>query len=668
MQNRELEAQKWLEEHAALLSPEELPFEEEKFEEAMRDRETLWPIPRIVPHMGIFTEIKDSDSFDKIIGDPNNWRTILDRTDLFQSWIVPQAALIVGKTWFDGKQHRGNSMCMGPLRRHLFEKCDWSEAKRKGQAMEETLVGRSTIFKIICRIEHTLKMYLSGGGRASTGTIKNPHAYMIKAIINEFVRENNENAGFHSERVRACPNCMATRRGVAHRSEVVRLHDHFYRCDRCIETVRNIELIAQSKEISTELIQKCKCAKLFSEFSGIVFVCPNDKCIGRFVPANSVKESWWSTPEGLIASDILAHTHVLKGIQRFRDPPKGTENIPLECPFCGECFSPALALLKKSGFCSQSGKLTGLPVFFVQVKTIDNARTLDQKIDIENLHASMADKSIEDPTQSIADKKRIDILIGELAIRAQECGEKTTCAFMSKYFYLAGIDWMLKHPDDAIKYLFYSQSRDRELTDVEKGRTHKNTRKKTFVAKGDTNIHKAILYEWLKRITENLPKNDILTLEDLKWFCRPPTYNGGPKVVFSTLVQDELYIRNTSKLKALKESVDTPRMAWIVSIHKIGENELNLVDKIRQRGWQDIQMLAESGLQVGDRVRVSALFMPAHHCHTPIQRILRLRTTVLAPIIAKIKEEEAGQDIDSKFWAEWNKRAEKAKQALGYIQ
>ena len=204
----ELEAQAWLAEHAVLLGPEELPFEEERLAEALVLRDGFWPSPRMVEHMGSFAEIADEESFNRIVGEPPNWQIILDRSDLYHSWILPQAAVIFGRTWFERVQWKSSIRRGVPF--SLFSADERRVAKETGIPLAETTAGRSIVYKIVSRIEHALDVYLAGGGRSKIdGHIKHPGGYIVESIANEFIQDAGSDTGFRLIRVRACPNCLA---------------------------------------------------------------------------------------------------------------------------------------------------------------------------------------------------------------------------------------------------------------------------------------------------------------------------------------------------------------------------------------------------------------------------------------------------------------------------
>jgi len=664
----ELEAKAWLAEHAVLLGPEELPFEEEKLAEAFVLRDGSWPLPRQVEHMGQFAEIVDEGSFNRVVGEPSNWQIILDRPDLYHYWILPKAAVIFGRTWFERVQWK-NSIRRGvPFA--LFSTDERRVAKESGIQLAETTAGRSIVYKIVSRIEHAMDVYLAGGGRSkSDDRIKQPGGYIVESIANEFIQDAGADTGYRLLRVRACPNCLAAGQGRSKRRQVKHVVGNIYQCEQCVDTVRNLDLAidkhyANGTPVPSGILSERERASHFQEFSAVVCVCPNPACRGRFVPTDCVEDpGWWSTPEGRLAKEELSRIHPLKGTQRFRDPPNAMMKLPLQCPVCEEKFTPASAMAVSNGFRGQSGKLTGLPSMFVWVKR--EVRAIDHGQ--ANIHSVLKDSLVDslclDPARRISAEQHVRILTGELAIYAQALSGQTAPAIVSRCFCEAVSEWMARHPEDASRYFFEWSS------------VGKDEKRITKVAKGrEVAIHQTILSAWLARILARMDEirrakgSKIRTLDDLKWFCRSPAYNGGPRSSFVAEVDDGLRVRNASRIVSMDGTTDKPRMAWVFSVRRIGANGKSgpeLAPLIRSREWQVISMSRESGLVPGDKVKVVALMMPGHHCHAPIQRIIRLRTSLLSAIIERIRSEESMGETDTAFWWEWQKRAEAARKATG---
>jgi hypothetical protein len=70
---------------------------------------------------------------------------------------------------------------------------------------------------------------------------------------------------------------------------------------------------------------------------------------------------------------------------------------------------------------------------------------------------------------------------------------------------------------------------------------------------------------------------------------------------------------------------------------------------------------------VGEKVEVSVLLMSGHPTHAPIQRILRLRSSVLRPIVNKIIQEESGEKEFNDFWKFRNVSIQEAYKKVGHL-
>ena len=93
---------------------------------------------------------------------------------------------------------------------------------------------------------------------------------------------------------------------------------------------------------------------------------------------------------------------------------------------------------------------------------------------------------------------------------------------------------------------------------------------------------------------------------------------------------------------------------------KINGNSIDIMSII----WQNIVLDINCGLKKGDSVIVEALIMSGHPTHAPIQRIIRLRTTILKPIIEIIKQEEQFGIRNKEFWNDWENRVKQSQTIL----
>ena len=661
MSDRNEQAKKWLEEHAAELEQEELPSEKEKMEADLSLNTGRWPEPKSVPNMGVFTDIKDEETFNKIVGNIDSWPTILHRTVLYRNWILPQAILIFGKRWFDRCKWR--SSIQRGVQFPLFSEMDRLHAKEAGLNLDVTPAGRVRIARIAARVEHSLFMYLTGGGLTQDeGHTKAPGGYITDSIKNEFMREIADERGYKLTRVRACPYCLAVRKGRSRRVAVVSKGDHYYSCERCEAAVRNIELNLHKMD-GTDLAAaeaELERVRVFSYMNGTMSVCPSRNCNG-LVPMNAVQDqAWWKTSEGVRVKTFLASYKPLKGSKRFRIPPPELKNVPLVCPYCSKKFTPQSGSYVSTHVAEI---LTGLPTIFVwRGQNLDwldrspSAKRGDKFGVATSLKDALADDS-QDIEGRIAARQRANLLLGELAVRAYESSGDTVPATMSRCFYLGAADWMKSHPDDASAYLL-----DWETECDADGKPS------TKVVRGQQgSVHQTILHAWIARIEQALPElrkakdGRIRSLRDLKWLCQSPTYKNGPRSQFSAKVENGLRVPNKSRLGKLAKN--RPRIAWVVSVR--GADGTDLTEYVRDYEWHAVLMDAKSGLVPGDKVTVEALMMPGHHCHAPIQRIIRLRTSVLSPIVERIRLEEETGETDSEFWNDWKKRANKAMKIMG---
>jgi hypothetical protein len=233
-------------------------------------------------------------------------------------------------------------------------------------------------------------------------------------------------------------------------------------------------------------------------------------------------------------------------------------------------------------------------------------------------------------------------------------------AILSRCFYLGAADWLARYPEDATAYfLDWETERDSE------------GRPSTKVVRGQQgSVHQTILHAWIARIEMALPalrkakEGRMRSLRDLKWLCQPPKYKNGPRSVFSAEVGNGLRVPNKSRLGG--SAKNRPRLAWVVSVRDA--DGADITSHVRDFEWHAVLMDAGSGLAPGDKVTVEALMMPGHHCHAPIQRIIRLRTSVLSPIVERIRREEETGETDPEFWNDWRKRASEAMEAMGMPQ
>ncbi len=628
------EAQEWLRLHKHELMPEELVDENFLLSFEKKKNSGTWPTPLKLPNMGVFEYISNEESFNRIIGCKKNWEVILNRMDVYRQWIVPHAVLIFGKKWFNNVKWKKSIQKSKEI--SLFSEFEKKQAKKTGIPLEDTNSGKSKIIMIYSRVEHSLEVYLKGGGLTKNNLIKKPGNYIISSIKNEFIKEIRSEAGYKLTQIPICPLCASQKiNGRKNKTFLLEVEPGIYKCEKCSNSgveVYDKKGVIRNKEYTKK--QKNN-SKLFSRFKGLMFICPSNECSGNFVPIRSVKDdSWWDTNDGKRANDIIKSMRSFKGTQRFKLPKNEMLEIPLTCPYCGTNFTPKKALKMKSGYKNKSGMITGVPISYVWKK--NESIMLDSTNNSNvSMKMSIAD-NVKDPLTSMLHIQRANILVDELILKIADLG-KTTSSEITKTFYLSVIDWIKKYPIDASRYFFEWKMVDNKVR----------------VVKGETAIHQEIFYSWMKKLYFQIPtikkisNSKIKSFKDIKWLYEKPK-------TFTTFIEKDLIIKYPKKNL-------TTRFVWIISVLKEGKNFSKYIEHCQ---WKSFNISKKSKLEEGDKVAVRAYVMPDHHSHAPIKRIARLRTNKLIFIIKKIKEEEITGKINYNFWKERKMRVEKAKLAL----
>lgn len=663
-------AKEWLATHQWKLEPEEVPSEEEKqkraFKELSFEKDLMtgsWPIPTAVCGASEFKDINTQEGFILVASNPKNWKKMLDSSELYYRWILPNAVLLFGKSWFDKVKWR--SRIYGGVPFSLFTKDEKDYATKSGIPLENTPPGKARIAKIVGKISHALRIYLNGEWYDGT-SIKSPGGYLINAIKNDFTREVGKDMGFKLTYVSACPYCLSAR--CSYKIPLVYHGSNIYSCPRCKALLENSKP-EQFSDIKQEALDYHQDNSV--EFYGITCICPSDNCVGKFVPL-------------LFSEDNLLHKicieyMVAKGTNRFYLPPKEMLDVSLKCPFCQTNFTPEKALQLKSGFKQKSGYLTGLPT----VPIWQNNSSSTEDINELDEHILTHYNSHSNPTMSSAAlnvifEQRISVLIGELVMRMSKLNVNSLSDLHSWCFYSAAIEWMKNYSEDAARYFFDYTSSKREMTDKEKmfypGESIKRI---TNAVRGqDVAVHQSFFQVWMDLLGQNIglftdldPK--IVDISDFGWFCRMPKFTGGPISTFRSEVGNKRKIANKTEIHQCDGQGLIPRLAKILSVYKVMDESVdrsyNYISDIKFCEWHAIQLMPGSLLKLGDTVEVEALVMPGHHTHAPIQRILRLRKSVLGKIIAKVIEEERTGIIDATHWVAWKEAVKKAYKVIGTI-
>lgn len=620
---------KWFSEHFDQIIPEELISEESK--QKLFSGE--WPIPEEVDDLGIFVHITTNKNFNRIIGDPRNWPIILARPDLYEKWILPYAVLLFGKTWFDRVKNKKNISRGIPF--PLFP---------AGSYIKDGSLEKARIAQIAEKTSIVLRTYIEGKW-FKYGNYRSPGAYIISSLKNEFIRQIAHDYGYKTSTRAVCPYCLASK--PQYKITLSDFGNRVYGCPRCqfiAEDLRTeiYNLSLQDKPIPETLTDSLHTRERFERFIGITCVCPNDQCNGKFVPISctDLKEN------GKIKYDI--DFRMTKNVNFFRRPPDSMLDIVLTCPYCKTKFSPRTALKSKSGFKDKSGFITGLPHTLNWVCK-DNL-VLDVIEESEHgTHDSLKNRIATEPIlseENIAQKQRLNIIIGEIIIRMSEVSTKTTSGLLSWYFLLAVLVWINKHNTDAHNFFFNWKNKDT------RGR--------------ESATHQAIFYQWINLIEENIKefrKKDlnIKSIKDFSWLCRKPKFSGGPKTIFTSVVNNG-YISNKTNIHDRKKNIEAPRLVKIISIKRDKQNFINDIESLE---WQRIKLKSNTSLKNGDKIVVTALVMSSHPTHAPIQRILRLRSIMLKDTIERILLEEQTGDIEYDYWQNWKIKEREARKTIG---
>jgi hypothetical protein len=664
----------WLDKHAADLDPEELPFEEDRMKVTAQivTNDGCWPVLNKPSNIKPFTKINSKEEFNRVVGDPTNWTVALSDSDLYNNWILPNAILLFGKTWFDRVKWR-RTMHRSVLF-PLFTDQERHDASLAG-GFENVPCGKSRIAKISRKIASALETYFSGKWLEKTST-KPPGGYLVESIKNETIREIGYDLGFKLITLPACPYCLSC--DNSYKTPLIRNLTRQYMCPRCQISSENLQLSIRNLTKSGDLegaqdVEKLyKKVKSFAYFIGITCICPNNQCEGKFVPLTCVDyDSFDSSQYNL--SGILKKYSVSKDLQSFKEPPEALNDFPLTCPFCDTNFTPRKAMKMRSGFKNKSGYFTGLPTISIWAKREINK--LDDPLGKEMSKDTVIVAPSIDLSDKIVSQQHISLLIGELIIHAAKVNRKSPSGFMTWLFYKAAISWMKKYSHDANRYFFGWSSYYRDMTEKEMARYPGQTKRKMTTTQRGTEaaIHLSFFKEWLNVVEDNfteITKVDykIKDIKDISWFCRRPKFSGGPKSTFVAEIDERKQIANKTRIRSKTGSKYVPRIAKVCSIYNIQNSYKNYIKEVDTYEWQSIKLKQNSVLQPGNKVRVEVLVMPGHPSHAPIQRIIRLRSMTLQSIINRVLNEENTGISDSLFWSSWRNRVESAKSRVGKLE
>jgi len=649
MKNLDEEARRWLETYADEFDLEELPSESKKAESSSA---VMWPNPEIVPGLGKLREVSSEDGFNRIVGNPSNWSRILGDKAALDRWVSPNAVVIFGKSWFDCMKWKSTIQRSAEL--PLFSAEEKEAARSSGVPLENTPSGKSKIARIISRVDHAVRMYLNGGGLSSSGRIKRPGGYIINSIKNEFISDIGADEGYKLIHEPVCPYCLGAYAGRGMRCKVVMksLGDGFYECERCSDVARSIEMSGEPDQAE---LRRRRC---FSRVSHTTIVCPSDRCRGRFVPVGFVSDrEWLLTKKGRAALFAASRIRPPRSVRSFQDPPDEMLDMPLECPHCGENFTPRSALARKSGFKGRGGMVTGLPTMAVWWRP---------EVMSGSAIANFVQDGDDDPSLSIEHEQHVGILKGELLVRIADLAcRNTEHSLILRYFYEAAAEWMENNKGDASRYFFGWRAVERATTKKEQAAGRSGSVLFTEVERGqESAVHQSIFYAWMRKMSENIGKiratgGTVRRLDDLAWLCRKPKHSSGPRSLFTSAVESDMSVPNRSAISGSPK----PRIAWVLSATH-ADSGMDVLPLISSCEWQAVRISKHPNICVGDMIRIKALMMPGHHSHAPIRRIMRLRTDILAGVIGAVRKEEQSGETNARFWSAWRKRVGEAKAML----
>lgn len=630
----DVESKKWLEEHAFEIPAEEII--DDEFDSG------IWPEPKEVENMGIFKNINSQQDFNEIIGNIENWDIIKNRIDLYKKWIRPKAIILFGKTWFDKIKNRNTIGSWANF--SLFSEDEKSFARERGLKLEETTAGKSIIIKIISKIIFALDFYLEGKWIKKGN--RTPGGYIVRSLKNEFIKERAKDLGYKLNSFYICPNCL-----FENVRTILIKNNKEFSCPRCEE---------RTKSITIDNIDKYKSLNVFKRFIGITCICPNDNCKGYYVPLNSIDfNKWKDLDSDEIKIKINKFNRVIGKLCKFKSlkkcimPPEEILTLPLECPFCYNKFNPKSALQMKSGLRGESGMLTGLP----------RMTTWEKKI-VDKSPEIILSGNYTNPDNKIGIEEKANIIIDEIILKMSRLKKQNFSSLLTWYFLYSAMEWVEKYKEDAVNYLFGWEEKQRETTNKEKLLISKENKKQTVIVRGkEISIHLSLFNIWMDNLEENISEfnkinSEIKELKDFKWFCCPPKFPNGPVAEFYATLDSQRIAKIDFKTN---EEIE-PRIARINNIFKIKNNRAIQIEKdINLLSWKSFRV---NNLEPGNIIKAKVLMMPGHMTHAPIQRILRLRSKLLLPIVMKIREEENSNKCDMEFWSNRKKEIEEIKKTI----
>lgn len=248
-------------------------------------KDESWVVPIKLKGFEKYDNIGSIDTFNKIISNPNNAREILENENLLKYWIVPNAILLFGKVWFDRVKWKPFISRSIPF--PLFTANDRAKAVELGISLEELTYGKSVIAQIIKKTDEVLRIYLNGNCCKDKPN-KLVGGYITFSIKNQISRDIGKDLGYKIVPMSACPRCLSKSNKL--KTPVKSISKYTKSCYKCKEEAKNLKVRLNIH--STEELKKAfNNASKFKYFSATTCICPNNNCLGKFIPISCLSNT-----------------------------------------------------------------------------------------------------------------------------------------------------------------------------------------------------------------------------------------------------------------------------------------------------------------------------------------------------------------------------------------
>jgi hypothetical protein len=349
----------------------------------------FWPL--IKPPNDITEEFKlisKKPHFIKIIGNIKNWGEI--NSKMYNEWVLPNAIILFGKPFY-------NKKIKNEITNQTYD--------------DNNINKRAEIFQISQQIDKSLQKY---GSKEDNLNIEQ---YILKSLRNLFADLTE-----HRIRKPICPMCLNTPPYV---KTYLDKNGEDYFCERCKNICKNWMLYYNNpkrKIKKSDILNKIYKYLRFIKLQNVACVCPNNQCVGKFIPVD-------------FNLDLTHGT--------FIEPPDSVKNTKITCPYC-DTFFVIGDVIKKSGFKQMSGCLTGLP-----------QSTIFEKMEIPILEERENNIPI---LYKDFHFDKLDLVRKEIILRQFKNNPKGKD--INKHLYNALNNWIIKNYDDAYDYFFLNKSID----------------------------------------------------------------------------------------------------------------------------------------------------------------------------------------------------------------